>query len=121
MEVWDGLAAVCAVVDDGAEAVWLKALFAGNFPDGEEEMPEEGVIFLGGGAEARDGFFRDEKQVGGCLGGNVAEAEALFVLVNDVCGDFAGDDFFEQSHGGKRSNGFGKKKGRTGRFLRRTP
>lgn len=100
MEVGDGLAAVGAVVDDDAEAVFLEALLFGDGGDAGHHVAEEGLVIVFGEGDAGNWFFGDEEEVGGCLGADVAEAEAEVVFVDDVGGDFAGDDFFEEgAHG----------------------
>ena len=47
---------------------------------------------------ARDGFLRDDENVRGSLRVNVVEGQYEVVLVNDVRGYFAGNNFFEQRH-----------------------
>ena len=56
------------------------------------------MVVGGGFGDASDWFFGNEKKVDRGLGRNVAEAEAEIVFVDDVGGDFPGDDFFEQGH-----------------------
>jgi len=50
------------------------------------------------GSDASDEFFGNQENVDGRLRGYVAEGQALVVLKNDIGGDFANDDFFEQGH-----------------------
>ena len=61
-------------------------------------MAEEALIIGLGGSDASDGFFRNDEDVDRGLRRDVAEGEALVVFENDVGGDFAGDDFFEECH-----------------------
>ena len=47
---------------------------------------------------AWDGFLRDYENVRGSLRVNVVEGQYEVILVNNICGDFAGNNFFEQRH-----------------------
>ena len=51
VQMGNGFAAVRAVVDDGAEAL-DEAFAAGNVGNGEEQVPEEGLVLRRGGGEA---------------------------------------------------------------------
>ena len=93
VQVGHGFAAIGAIVDDEAEAVCVESLAAGDFTDFEHEVSEQRLV--SGLGETRDGLARDEEQVDGCLWGDVPEADALIVFVDDFGGDFAGADFFE--------------------------
>lgn len=68
MEVGDGFAAVWSVVDDESEAVFGEAFLASNFAGFEEKVAEEFLVGGIGEGDAWDGFFGDEKKVGGGLG-----------------------------------------------------
>lgn len=59
-----------------------------------------------GGADARQGFFGDDEQVDRRLRLDVVQNDAVFVLVLDFGGDFAGDDALEKGlgHGRKLSS-----------------
>ena len=98
MEVRHGFAAVGAVVDDQAEAVFGEALFAGDFTRGEEQVAEDGLVFGSGFGDARDRLARNDEEVDRGPGVDVLEGDAEVVLVKDGRGDFAGDDFFEEGH-----------------------
>ena len=101
MEVGDGLAAVGAVVDRNAEAGFGDAELGGEFSCGQEEMAEDGLVIGGGFADAWDGFFRDDENMHRCLGGNVPERAAKFILVDDFRRDFPVVDFLEESFHGR--------------------
>ncbi len=47
---------------------------------------------------ARDGFLRDDENVLGRLRVDVIEGENKVVLVNDLCRNFASNDFLEERH-----------------------
>jgi hypothetical protein len=98
VEMWDCFAAVGAVVDDEAVTGGGYVFAAGDIGGGEEEMAEKALIIGLGGSDAGDGFFRDDKDVDRCLRGDVTEGKALVVFEDDVGGDFAGYDFFEEGH-----------------------
>lgn len=68
---------------------------AGDFGGLEEEMAEEFFVVGAGFGEAGDGFLGDDEDVGRGLGIDVAKGEDFGVFKDDVSGDFAGDDFFE--------------------------
>ena len=97
VEVGDGLAAVGAVVDCDAEAGFGDAEFPCDLRSGEEKVAEDGLVFGGGFADARDGLLRDDENMHRCLRGNVPERAAEIVLVEDVGGDFPFVDFLEKS------------------------
>ncbi len=47
---------------------------------------------------ARDGFLRDDENMRGRVRIDVIEGQYEVILVNDVCGDFASNDFLEERH-----------------------
>ncbi len=100
MEVGDAFAAVGTVVDHEAESFFAAedALRSGYFLGGEEEVAEEIAVFRGSFADPGDEFLGDDEDVDGRLGRDIAEGEAEVVFEDDVGGDLAGDDFFEQGH-----------------------
>jgi len=92
VQVWDGFAAVRAVVDDDAEA-FGESQGSCEFTGGEEQVAEQiGVSFLRL-AHAGNYSLGDDEQVHGCL--RVVNGDAVIVLVRDFCRNFAGDDFFK--------------------------
>ena len=98
MEVGDGLPTIGTVVDDEAEPGIRDAFEFGDLPCGVEQMAEKFGIGRSGFRHARDHPLGDHEDMNGSLWGDVAEREAPAVLEDDVGGDFAGDDFFEQRH-----------------------
>ena len=96
MEVGNGFATVGAVVDDDAEAIFGVALLAGNVANLKEEVPEKVLVILLGEGNTGERLFGNEEEMNGRLGRDVAEAEALVIFVNNVGGNFTGDDFFEE-------------------------
>ena len=93
-----GFSAVGAIVDDDPEAIFGVAFLAGDLADFQEEMAQEHLVVGRAFGDANDWFFGNEKKVDRGLGRNVPEAEAEIVFVDDVGGNFPGDDFFEQGH-----------------------
>lgn len=98
VQVRDGLTAIGAVIDRDAEAGVADAFLAGDGSGGEQEVAKKGGVFRLGFADAGDHDFRDDEEMGGRLGADVAEGDALAVLVQDLRGDFPGDDAFENRH-----------------------
>lgn len=65
-------------------------------------MTEKRAIGLGSRTDALKGFFWNYQNMHGCLRSDVAEGEAVVILEDDVCGNLAGDDFFEKRHARRR-------------------
>ena len=99
MEVRDGFAGVGAVVDDEAKTGFVEAEFSRYFGGFEQQMAEGLFVLRLRGSDVRDGFFWDDEHVRRRLGRDVAKGEDEFIFVNDVRGNLARDDFFEESHG----------------------
>ena len=96
VEVFDGLAAVGAGVDDEAVALG-EVLLAGDFGGGLQELAEErgvGGFAVGHGGDV---VFGDDEDVSGGLGVDVREGEGLVVFVEAGYGDGAGGDFAEEA------------------------
>lgn len=100
MEVRDGFAGVGAVVHDEAVAVGELESFRHGAGD-EQEVAEEGLVGVGGLANARDGLLWNNEQMDGRLRLDVVQDDTERVLVFDPRGDFAVDDFFEKGFGHK--------------------
>ena len=95
VEVWDGLAAVCAVIDHHAEAAFCKTEVGGDLRSGEKEVAKDRLISRLRRADAGDDFVGHNQHVHRCLRRNVAEDEAMFVTVNHIRGDFPVAYFLE--------------------------
>lgn len=67
-------------------------------------MAEEGGVFGGGFSDADEEFLGDEEKVGGGLGGDVVDDDALVVFVLDGRGDFAVDDSLEDCFFGRHES-----------------
>lgn len=98
VEVRHGLTGVRAGVDDEAETVGELKFFRDKVGD-INEMAEHGFVDGRRFRYAWNGFLRDDEQVDGRLGLEVVENDAVFVLVFDLRGDFAVDDFLKNSLG----------------------
>jgi hypothetical protein len=82
------------VVDDESESfgqLELSRHFTGN----EDEVTEDCLVLRRGFADARYHFFRHDQEVHRSLRLNVMEHDAMFILVFDPGGDFAGGDFLK--------------------------
>jgi hypothetical protein len=91
-----------AVVYDQAEAIRKLQFFrdrAGN----EEQMAQDCLIGGAGFADPWDHFLWNDQQVNGCLRLDVMQDDTVFVLVFDLRGNFAVDDFLKDrfGHGGE--------------------
>ena len=98
VEMGDGLAGIGSVVDHEAEAFGEIELFRDDA--GREDQVAECDLIVGSrGLDARDDFFRNDQQVDRRLRLDVVDDDAVFVLVLDLGGDFAIDDFLEDGFG----------------------
>jgi len=95
VEVGNGFAAVGAVVDDNAKTS-VEFELSGDLSSYEKEMAEQGLVFRGRFAYARNQFFGNDQNVDGRLRIDVADREAEFVLMFEVRGDFPLGDFLEK-------------------------
>ena len=98
VQVRDGLAPIGAVIDRDAETGVADAFLAGDGSSGEQEVAQKGSVFRFGFADAWDHGFRYDEEMGGRLGVDVAEGDALIILVDDLRGNLAGDDALEDRH-----------------------
>ena len=88
VQVRHRFAGVRAVVHHQPEALREREFFCHDSSN-EQQMSEHGLIGGRGVADARDDFLRDDQKVNRCLGLNVMEDDAVFVLVLDLGRDFA--------------------------------
>jgi hypothetical protein len=103
VQVRDGFAAIRAIIDDEAVAVFFKLALASDPLSGDEEMSEEGMILGRDGPVAGVMFFWDDKNVNGGLGGEITKGEDVIILVKNIGGEFAVDDAFEDGFGHRAS------------------
>ncbi len=99
----DSFAAIGAVINDEAVAGFVELALASDPLGGDEEMGEEGMIFGGDGTMAGVMFFWNDKNVDGCLGGEITKSEDVIILVEDIGGELAVDDAFEDGFGHRAS------------------
>ena len=95
MQVRDGLASICTVIDDDAKALGEFEFF-GDLRRGQKEVPEGGLIAVFGFCNARDRFFWNNEAMHRRLRVDVVNDNAVRVLVFNFCGDFAGDDLLKK-------------------------
>lgn len=100
VEVGNGFAAVGAVVDDDAKTS-VEFELLGDLASNEKEMAEQGLVFRGRFAYARNQFFGNDQNVDGRLRIDVADCEAELVLMFEVRGDFPLGYFLEERFFGK--------------------
>ncbi len=96
VEVFDGLAAVGAGVDDEAVA-FGEVLLAGDLGGDEDQVAEHGGVVGDGVGERGEVVAGDDEDVGGGLGVDVGEGVGGFVLVDGGGGDFTVGDFAEEA------------------------
>ena len=70
-------------------------------------MAEGFLVLVLRPGDAGDRLFRHDEDVDGGLRADVAEGDADIVLVDDIGGDLAGDDAFEEGHGDDERMGRG--------------
>lgn len=97
MQMWDGFARIFAIVNDQAESSFLEAHLSGDLCCLQEEMTKNGVIIGLRFGNPRDGLLWDDEQMGGRCWFDVAKGKHKVIFVYDVGGQFARDDFFEES------------------------
>lgn len=75
MQMRNRFASMRSVVYDDSEAVG-KVFGVGDLGGGQKKVAEKSLIIRRGGANAGNRFFRNQQNVGGCLGRDVAECQA---------------------------------------------
>jgi hypothetical protein len=103
VKVGDSFAAIGAVINDEAVAGFVELALASDPLGGYEEMGEEGMIFRGDGTMAGVVFFWNDKNVNGCLGGEITEGKDVIILVEDIGRELAVDDPLEDGFGHRAS------------------
>src|SRR5690606_29079585 len=91
MQVEHGLAGAGAVVDDQPEGI-ADAGGGGDLAGGGHQVAEQRPVVVAGIHQPGDGFSGDQQQMGGSLGGDVADGETELVFVEDLARDLAIDD-----------------------------
>lgn len=94
----DAFAGVFSVVDGKAKSVFLQAKVARNIFGLQEQMAEHLMIIRFSLGDTGDRFFWNHQHVHGGLRVDVVKGEDELVFVDNVGGDFAGDDFLKESH-----------------------
>lgn len=103
VQVGDGFAAIRAIIDDESIAGFVELALTGNPLGGDEEMSEEGMILGRDGAVAGVMFFWNNKNMDGGLGGEITKGEDVIILVENIGGELAVDDAFEDGFGHRAS------------------
>ena len=97
MQVGDAFAAVATVVDHEPVAGLGDAEFFCERSGGEEEVAKGGLVGSRGFADARDELLRDDEYVHRCLRMDVVNGDTEIVLVRELGGNLAVDNFLEES------------------------
>ena len=95
MQVKDRLSGAFAVV--GHQPVIFQSLLASHLARDPEQVSEELLITRVHSRDIGARLARDDQDMGRGLGLNVPEGERLFVLVDDVGGNFLVDDLLKNS------------------------
>ncbi len=99
MKMGNSFPAIGAIIDDEAVAGFVELALASDSLGSDQEMCEEGMSFGGYGTVAGVMFFWNDKNVDGGLGGEITEGEDMIILVENIGGEFAVDDAFENGFG----------------------
>lgn len=97
MQVRDAFPAISAVVDHEPVAGFGDAEFFRNGSGGEQKVAERGLVGGRGFADAGDKFLRDDEHMHRCLRVDIVDGDAEVVLVRELGGNLAVDDFLEES------------------------
>ena len=102
VQVRDTFAAVRTVIDHHTKA-FSKLQFFRDITGGEQEVSEEGTVFIVGFADAGDRLFGDDQNVDRSLRLNIVNHNALVILVLDIGGNLPINYFLKQGfHGGSK-------------------
>lgn len=94
MQVGDALPGILSIIDDHpvtAGKVFLEGDLAGD----QQEMAEKGLVLLSGFKQPGKGFFRNDQDMDGGLGIDIADGEGQIILIGDVGRYFPGQDFLK--------------------------
>jgi hypothetical protein len=86
------LSAIVTGIDRDSIAIGQTDLFGDLFGT-QQQVPEQIAILGSGIGEGRDGLFWNDEDMNGGLGVNVVESQASVVFVNDICRNFATNNF----------------------------
>src|SRR5690606_29340070 len=96
VQVIDLLPAVRVAVDDQPVAVLGDALLAGQVARHHEHPADQRRVFVSDVVGGGNDLVRDDQDVHRCARVDVAKGGDLFILIEDVRGQFAGRDAFEE-------------------------
>jgi hypothetical protein len=90
VKVVHGLAALRAVVDDHTEAALGQALLPGYRLRDEHQVAQQRLVILTGVGQPGEAvsMFGNNQEVDRSLGADIAERQALVIIVNDRSWDF---------------------------------
>lgn len=98
MQVGNGFAPMASVIDDDAKSCGVEALLPGQFGCGEEKMSQQTGLFRCRFSEPGDENLGNDEGMKGSLRVDVTDGDAAIILMEDVGRNFAGHDFFKESH-----------------------
>ena len=104
MQVRYGFATFLTIVDHDAKSL-VQSFLLGNFTCNEEQMPEYRLVIRCGLTNSWNEFFGNDEQMNGCLRSDIVDDDALLILMNFVCGNFPGNDFFKDGTHDKKLPG----------------
>ena len=96
MQMRHGFARIWPVVEDEPETIFGKAKLFRDLGSLDEKMTQHLVIIRMRFGKARDRFLGNNQDVNGRLRFHVMKRNHLLVLINDLRGNFARDDFFKK-------------------------
>lgn len=102
MQMRHAFTAIATVIDNKSETI-LQSQLTRNLCGRQEEMTEQRLVIGTGLADARDGLTRDDQDVRRCLWCDIAESDAVRVLVQERRGDLPVGDALEEGLGHTQS------------------
>lgn len=96
MQMRHGFAGIGSIVKHKPKPVLIQSKLFGDFSGLKQKMSEDLVVGGLSFSDAWDGLFRDDQDMSGSLGFDVAEGDDFVVFVEDGGRDFAGNDLLKQ-------------------------
>ena len=97
VEMEDGLAGFFSRIHHEAETVFCESFGFGDFLHDKEEIGEFLILFFIEIENIGDVEFRDDEDVHGGAGLDIAEREPIVIFVDFVARNFSGGDFAKQT------------------------
>jgi hypothetical protein len=100
VEVIDRLPSILPVIDHQTKSCSQHPFPLGNASSYREEVPHKPHVFTRDRSNTSDRLLRNHQHMHGRLRMNVAKCQRTIVLEDDVCGNLARDDAFEEGQVG---------------------